>query len=430
MGKDLKKKDLGKGITQQKNKKYRVRFKVSDDYTIDQEFDSERAAKAFLETVKYEKEHGKIQSQRSITVNEVFKKWIEHKDKVKKRAENTLRNYRNRYFCNIKDSIGTKRIVDVDEDDIQKILNDMADDYTTSTIKQTYDTLRGLFWYAVVKKYIEDSPVTSSGDVEIPEGKASKKIDFFTVDEEKRFLQVAKDLAYYEQFFVLLFTGIRISEMVGLTWDCVDFEKKTITINKSLEYRYDRKKEAEIEANESNILRKRNARNGKEVPADGWRWGSTKTKNGVRTFEVSQQVIDVLERLKDKPYLKESTPEEFRDLVFLCKKTGLPVRSNTYDNAIRKRIDIMTKEENERRAKEGLEPIEPHYLSCHDFRHTFATRFLESSKETNYVRAYKSLSKRLGHGSIKITLDLYSHLTEETEDELTSDFETYMDEIV
>lgn len=70
MGRDLKDKNLGKGITQQANKKYRVRFKVSDDYTIDQEFDSERAAKAFLETVKYEKEHGKIQSQRSITVNE------------------------------------------------------------------------------------------------------------------------------------------------------------------------------------------------------------------------------------------------------------------------------------------------------------------------------------------------------------------------
>jgi len=429
MGKDLKKKDLGKGITQQKNKKYRVRFKVSDDYTIDQEFDTEREAKSFLDTTKYEVEHGLVLSERSTTVNEVFKKWIEHKIAID-RAENTIRNYRNRYFFNIKDEIGSMRIVDVKPIDIQGVLNKMKADYATSTIQQTYDTMRGLFWFAVGNDYIRESPVTKGNIVEIPEGGEPKEIDFFTVDEQRRFLQVAKDLQYYEQFALMLFTGLRISEVVGLTWDCVDLEKKTITVDKNLEYRYDRKREAEIESEITKKLRKRKTRNGELVNADGWRWGPPKTKNSYRTIEIPQQAVDILERLKDRPYLKESTPDEFRDLVFLCKRTGLPVRSNTYDNAIRKRIDTMTEEENEKRLKEGLEPLAPHYLSCHDFRHTFATRFLESSKETNYVRAYKSLSKRLGHGSIKITLDLYSHLTEESEDELTVDFETYLSKVV
>ena len=124
------------------------------------------------------------------------------------------------------------------------------------------------------------------------------------------------------------------------------------------------------------------------------------------------------------------TPEEFRDLVFLCKKTGMPVRSNTYDNAIRKRIDIMASEINTNRKAQGLAPIAPHYLSCHDFRHTYATRFIESAKDANYAKMYKFLSKSLGHSSISITLDLYSHLTEESDMELMNDFGEYMAQII
>ena len=108
----------------------------------------------------------------------------------------------------------------------------------------------------------------------------------------------------------------------------------------------------------------------------------------------------------------------------------MPVRSNTYDNAIRKRIDIMTSEINTNRKAQGLAPIAPHYLSCHDFRHTYATRFIESAKDANYAKMYKFLSKSLGHSSISITLDLYSHLTEESDMELMNDFGEYMAQII
>jgi len=80
--------------------------------------------------------------------------------------------------------------------------------------------------------------------------------------------------------------------------------------------------------------------------------------------------------------------------------------------------------------REGLEPIKPHYLSCHDFRHTFATRFIEGAKDSNYSKVYKYLSRTLGHSPIKITLDLYSHLTKESEDELLEDFEEFLGSVI
>ena len=113
----------------------------------------------------------------------------------------------------------------------------------------------------------------------------------------------------------------------------------------------------------------------------------------------------------------------------MSKKDGLPIKNNTYDNALRKRIDIMTNEwMNEKGTRE--EAINnPHYLSCHDLRHTFATRFLESASG-EYAKSYKMLSQMMEHSSIKITLDLYSHLTEETVKTEIDKFSNYMDRMV
>lgn len=298
--------------------------------------------------------------------------------------------------------------------DCQKILDNMVnDDYATSTIKQTFITMQSMFYAAYENDVIRKTPITKSGVI-VPEGEAKKEIDFFSYDEQKFFLQVAKDYAYYEQFALILLTGLRISEVIGLTWDCVDLENKTLRVEKTLEYRYSRKNEKSLDG---------------KIRKDGWEWGPPKTKKSNRTISLTDSAVQILARLKDKPYLKESTPKEFRNLVFLSKKDGLPVKNNTYDNALRKRIDIMTNEWNDEKKVKEEALITPHYLSCHDLRHTFATRFLESASG-EYAKSYKMLSQMMGHSSIKITLDLYSHLTEETVKTEIDKFSNYMDRMV
>jgi len=348
MGKDLKGKDLGKCISQKKDGKYRARFLSRTGSKIDKTFDTAREAQAWLEKARFEDCNLMPAISGKTTVNEVFKVWISHKEAT--RRENTVRNYINRYEFNIKPVIGSMPIADVKPLHCQMVLDRMKDDYSTSTIYQTFIALYNLMWFAFQNDYIRKSPVTDN--VIVPEGEEKKEIDFFSIEEQKRFMQVIKDYAYYEQFALMLLTGLRVSEMVGLTWDCVDLENKTLTVDKILEYRYERRIEAEKQLAKTGVAKKRKtalSADAEEVIADGWRWGKPKTKHSTRTIKLSAQAVEILERLKDQPYLRDTTPNEFRNLVFLSKKNGLPVRSNTYDNAIRKRIDIMTEEINEER---------------------------------------------------------------------------------
>ena len=68
--------------------------------------------------------------------------------------------------------------------------------------------------------------------------RAPDDIHFLTRDEQIRFLEVAKRSHNYNQYALILETGLRTGEMIGLTWDAIDFEKRTLTVNKTLEYRH------------------------------------------------------------------------------------------------------------------------------------------------------------------------------------------------
>lgn len=298
----------------------------------------------------------------------------------------------------------------------QLVLDTMKEEgYASSTIEQTFITMRSMFYNAFINDVIRKNP-SSRDHLKIPEGD-TKEIDYFSLEEEKLFIQVAKDLQYYEQFVLLLNTGLRISELAGLTWSCVDLDRKILKVEKILEYRYQRKKDAEKSKDP-------------EVRKDGWMWGPPKTKSSIREVKLSEVAVSILESIKHRPYLKDDTPEEFRDLVFLCKRTGLPVRANTYDNAIRKRIDTMYKEINDNRAKEGLEPLEPHYLSCHDMRHTYASMYIESAKQSGDVTTvFNFLAKQLGHKNVSTTVDIYCHLIKGSEERLMDDFDELMKKV-
>ena len=76
-----------------------------------------------------------------------------------------------------------------------------------------------------------------------------------------RFLEVAKRSHNYNQYALILETGLRTGEMIGLTWDAIDFEKRTLTVNKTLEFRH-----------KQQVLACRSSENAAELshhPADG-----------------------------------------------------------------------------------------------------------------------------------------------------------------
>lgn len=198
------------------------------------------------------------------------------------------------------------RVRDVRPINCQSVLNRMAEDeYAGSTIKQTLNTMVTMFWAAVENRLIHNTPVTKSG-VKMPKD-VEQNIVFLTREEQKAFLAVAKDYAYYEQFLLILQEGFRTSEVIGLTWSNIDFEKREITIDRTLEYRYSTKE---------------------------WHPGTPKTRNGCRTVKMTRVAYEMLKELKTRPSnVTEDTPEEFRDLVFV-NRTGFPTKNSTYDAAL------------------------------------------------------------------------------------------------
>ena len=268
----------------------------------------------------------------------------------------------------------------------------MDDDYSGSTIRQTYITMGVLFKAALMNGLISKHPMDGVKTMTKP--KPRSDIKFMSIEEQQKFMAVAKRSRNYSQFAFVLETGLRTGELVGLTWDAVDFDKKTITINKSMEYRY------------SNGI---------------WEAGPPKTVAGYRTFPLTSKAYSILvelykarKRRREAPELdtvlkfKDRLTDEIRtlnmkDLVFVNARTGMPTKNSSYDTHLYKLCD-----------EAGIK-----HFSMHCLRHTYATRAIERGVNP------KALQKLLGHGSLQVTMDTYVHVTDEYKALAVRQFENY-----
>lgn len=389
MGKSLRGKECGKGICQRKDGLYSARFVSSEGKRQVKCFSSLPEARNWLEDAKYADRHEDVFAPPDMTVTEWFEFWISHI--VGDLAPNTKRNYRERYEYNVKPVIGKMRLTDVKPMHCKMVFNRMEASYAGSTIRQTYIAMGKMFRAAVMNDMIQKHPM--DGVRYTKPVRAPDDIHFLTRDEQIRFLEVAKRSRNYNQYALILETGLRTGEMIGLTWDAIDFEKRTLTVNKTLEFRH-----------------------GEQY----WRAGPPKTQHSYRTIPLTDRAYEILKEIKDKrPWQKESpllsqTLEYIdrrtgaisrlvmRDLVFVNWRTGEPAKNSSYDTHLYKLCD-----------KAGIEKF-----CMHALRHTYATRAIECGVQP------KVLQKLLGHASIKTTMDRYVHVTSESLDQAVRQFES------
>ena len=389
MGKSLRGKECGKGICQRKDGLYSARFVSSEGKRQVKCFSSLPEARNWLEDAKYADRHEDVFAPPDMTVTEWFEFWISHI--VGDLAPNTKRNYRERYEYNVKPVIGKMRLTDVKPMHCKMVFNRMEASYAGSTIRQTYIAMGKMFRAAVMNDMIQKHPM--DGVRYTKPVRAPDDIHFLTRDEQIRFLEVAKRSRNYNQYALILETGLRTGEMIGLTWDAIDFEKRTLTVNKTLEFRH-----------------------GEQY----WRAGPPKTQHSYRTIPLTDRAYEILKEIKDKrPWQKESpllsqTLEYIdrrtgaisrlvmRDFVFINWRTGEPAKNSSYDTHLYKLCD-----------EAGIEKF-----CMHALRHTYATRAIECGVQP------KVLQKLLGHASIKTTMDRYVHVTSESLDQAVRQFES------
>ena len=388
MGKNLKGKELGKGICQKSDGTYLARFVNRRGRRVEKRFKTFPEAKNWLDEARYKDKHSDALLSSGTTVDEWFEFWLENL--VSDLAPNTIRNYRERYTKDAQPIIGGLRLTEVKPMHSQMIFKRMEANYAGSTMRQTYIMLGTMFKSARLNDMITKHPLDNVKTTKPV--KAVNDINFLTVAEQEKFLEAAKCSPHYLQYCFLLETGLRTGELIGLTWDKVDFESKTITVNKSLEYRHS---------------------------VGYWHAGPPKSLSSYRTIPLTKRAYLILEMVYDGVGKRKEARElsevlEFmdsrsgkidsfvmRDLVFINHRTGMPTKNSTYDT------NLYTL----------CEKAKIKHISMHSLRHTYATRAIERNVNP------KILQKLLGHSSVQMTMDRYVHVSEESMCEAVEKFE-------
>lgn len=378
MGKDLKGKELGTGLSQRKDGRYQARFTGMNGKRCEKNFAKITEARNWLSESKH---NDGLLCNCNMTVDEWYNFWIKnYKEGIV--TDNTKKGYVGRYKNNIKKMIGNMSLTDVKQIHCQQILNKMVDDgYSSGTIKLTRVTLYSLFKCAVANGYIIRNPAENLKLKKTVLNYNENEKRVLTREEQKIFLQYAKKTRHYNAFALVLETGLRCGELGALQWSDIDMKKGFLYVNKTLI---------------------RNSENGELY------FGSPKSISSRRKIPLTESAKKLLrDQRKNQILLKNKRKNyiaEWDNLIFTTKN-GRPLEVSNFKDAIDRIVNNINAD---RKANVGNGKHEVFkHLHMHSLRHTFATRCIEKGVQP------KILQKMLGHSSIQITMDLYVHTTDE-----------------
>lgn len=375
---------LPKGIYRRKNGLYEGRFQYQGESYAVYGRNVKKLEKNLAE-LRYEVEHGLKGKGDNMSLDEWFEIWLyDYKNMTIK--ESTMVRYTDYYNRYIKPALGQKRLTFFKPIMIQRHLNQMAsDDYSTKTIADTYNILHSMFKMAVQNDMLNKNPCDAAI---LPKTKKKAK-RVLTVEEQQIVLEYSKGHLCENLVKVALGTGMRVGELHGLTWDDIDFESREIHVNKTLVYIRDR-----------------------ESGKYQFKFQIPKTMSSIRTIPMQEDVYKALrqqkELLKDMKLCAKHWDllPGFDNMVFL-NVTGRPRQSIDFRNDLKRINRAINKDREKLAKKENREPELMEHFYPHSLRHTFATRCFEAGIDAKTVQNF------LGHASISITLDLYTHVTDE-----------------
>lgn len=392
MGKDLRGKELGEGFRQKKNGTYSARF--VDRFGIRKElYDKDlKELRRRYNTALYDDRNGHNVVDMSTTLDMWFKQWIEvYKYNVIR--EHTRVYYTSLYEKHIKPVLGKNKLTDITQLKIKTLINDLDKrGYGYETQNKVRIVLLDMFEKALINNYVLKNPCKGIKLVRNDE----KDIRVLTVEEQILFFECCKGTFYDNLFVVAVNTGLRQGELCALTWEDIDFKNKVIHVTKTLLYQRlenDTKKEFHLDP--------------------------PKTKTSFRDVPINKQCEQALKKqfVQRNSIMMKRTAKPlpgYENLLFTTK-FGTPI----CDQLMIDSIDRIVNEIN--LTKDELEQFES--FTPHCFRHTFATRCFESGISAKTVQAY------LGHASIKMTMDLYTHVMDDQKQSEMEKLEQTMDQV-
>lgn len=387
MGKDLKGKELGRGLSQRPDGRYMGRAQI-EGHSITLYDRKLKDLKAKLAVAVDEAKRSNLLpgvDGKSVTLSEWFEEWFV-KYKAPMLKDGGSPSYKRKFLNYYGTRIGLKPLADIRQIHVQTAIADMLKEGRTSrSVREATGILQSCVEAAIANGLMFLNPVLG---VMIPKcEKVERRV--LTVEEQEIFLGYLKATkSWYEEMYkFMLLTGMRIGEVGGLQWEDVDFTSRFIYVKRSLTYQYE---------------------GGKKI----MRLTSPKTENSVRKIPFFGETREVLEKQFEKVKRKREDlgkrwrqPEEYGNLVFLTSM-GSPIGRYSIESDMR----YVTQQINDMLKTEALysggipknfERVHPHAL-----RHTFATRCFEKGMTPRAVQEI------MGHANYNTTVS-YTHVLDD-----------------
>ncbi|HGF7540205.1 TPA: tyrosine-type recombinase/integrase [Enterococcus hirae] len=342
-------------------------------------FKTKKEAQLALTKLQLEYESNGLNKSKELTFQEVYDLWIVNYEQTVK--ESSFVKTKEQFTNHILPAFGALKINKISIDIAQKFANEKVKKFVL--YREFINNASRICDYAIKLGYLQDNPLKK---ITVPKRKVSvheeDTLNFFSKEELEIFLKSVekkKDIRMYSFFRTLSFTGMRVGELLALTWKDIDFNDNYIKINKTL-------------------TRGKNRRLYVEQP---------KTKNSKRDIPVDDETINILKkwRLEQRKWLLTLGINTLskNQLVFSNQKNEYFQLSKP-----RKWLEVIIKQNNLKR------------ITVHGLRHTHASLLLEAGANI------KDVQERLGHSSIQITMDLYIHITDKRKEKTAAQFAKYI----
>ena len=309
--------------------------------------------------LKYRLEHGMYVATKKITLNEWFETWMEDYKKNKVKI-GTYTSYEVIYRCDIKERLGDKKLQDIRGEHIQRLYNELVkEEYAKSSINVVKAILGGCLKQAMRNGLIERNPVELTQTPQ--QTKKKKERTAMTREQQDLFMQYAEDSYLYHFFAVMLRTGMRKGEMQGLKYSDIDKKKGVIHVSRTLKY----------------------------IKGKGHFDETPKTRTSTRDIPLTTESLEHIEAQRRYWGFKVVKMDQY----LFCNENGDPLIFQRVQSEIDRITELI-------RAAGHEFPR----ITSHTFRHTFATRAIEAGMQPQVLKTI------LGHSSLAMTMDLYSHV--------------------
>jgi len=319
---------------------------------------TKRAAEKRLAELLHQLDNGIFTKPGKTTLADYLKQWL--KDYCwANLAPRTAEGYESIVHCHLIPSLGQIPLTQLKPEHLQHVYSDkLAAELSHRTVRYIHVTLHKALQDAVRLGIIVRNPADAVKPPKV------QRHEMHTMNESDIhiFLEFAKSTPYYALFYLVLFTGMRRSELLALRWSDIDLILCQLSVTRALHQLRDG----------SLIFRQ------------------PKTAKGCRLISLSPSTAIVLRQHREQ---QEKTRQVLGltltdDYLVFCKVDGKPLLPNTVSHAWTKLA-----------RRTGLKGIR-----LHDARHTHASLMLKQGVHPKIVQ------ERLGHASIQITLDTYSHV--------------------